>query len=306
MLYENDIVKHIERLQVDYLVYSYLYYHKDVTLIPDGHYDNICKWLYDYMKTVKEATTTKYYDLCKWLDASGSGFHIKEEDYPTYIKYTAFKLQMQHAQNSELTMQEIVHMENEDMFKIIVAGSREFKDYPLLKKKLDVMLKHKQDKIIVIVSGMARGADSFGIKYAREKGYYWAEFPADWTTLGGGYARNVDMANFSEACVVFMKKEGTKGSQHMIDIAEERGLQLRVIHYWQLLFTKEELILVKLFELTYMDDCEFGFYLTVGNSKEEVEQREAKLLNENLSCFMSCTANEIGVVEGYRVNLEKI
>jgi hypothetical protein len=184
------------------------------------------------MKENKEVAKTRFYKLCKGLDGSGSGFYLKEDDYPQYIKNIAFKLQMQKIHKRELSVEEIVRMEHEDMFKIIVAGSRDFKDYNLLEKKLDAILKNKCDKIVIIVSGMARGADSFGIKYARKRDYWWAEFPADWD-LGkqGGYVRNAQMADFSDACVVFMEKDGTTGSQHMIDIAEEKGLQLRVIKY---------------------------------------------------------------------------
>ena len=42
--------------------------------------------------------------------------------------------------------------------KIIVAGSRTFNDYELLKKKLDYFLQNQKE--ISIISGKARGADS--------------------------------------------------------------------------------------------------------------------------------------------------
>ena len=44
--------------------------------------------------------------------------------------------------------------------KIIVAGSRTFDDYTLLKEKLDFFLKNQKD--VVIVSGTAKGADKLG------------------------------------------------------------------------------------------------------------------------------------------------
>jgi predicted Rossmann fold nucleotide-binding protein DprA/Smf involved in DNA uptake len=46
------------------------------------------------------------------------------------------------------------------MFKVIIAGGRDFSDYALLEKTLDKLLKNKTD--VQIVSGLARGADSLG------------------------------------------------------------------------------------------------------------------------------------------------
>ena len=52
--------------------------------------------------------------------------------------------------------------------KIIVAGSREFNDYPLLKQKLDFYCQRYSSDDIEIVSGAARGADRLGEKYAQD------------------------------------------------------------------------------------------------------------------------------------------
>ena len=46
------------------------------------------------------------------------------------------------------------------MFHVIVAGSRTFADYELLKQTLDHLLQNKTD--VEIVSGGARGADQLG------------------------------------------------------------------------------------------------------------------------------------------------
>lgn len=42
-----------------------------------------------------------------------------------------------------------------------------------------------------------------------------------------------------------------------------------------------------------MDDCDDETYLTVGNSKEEAEERETRKLQEECSCFMYCYVFEI-------------
>ena len=66
-------------------------------------------------------------------------------------------------------------MENQN-FKVIVAGGRDFFDYTLLSKKLDAILSKKEH--IIIVSGMAKGADSLCERYAREHNFLLSHFPA--------------------------------------------------------------------------------------------------------------------------------
>lgn len=117
------------------------------------------------------------------------------------------------------------------MFKVIIAGTRDFNDYNLLKMKLDKILSNITDDI-VIVSGKARGADTLGEKYAKEKGYQIAEFPADWEKFGrsAGYKRNVQMAEYADACVCFWDGR-SPGTKHMINIANQYKLQIRVVKY---------------------------------------------------------------------------
>ena len=117
------------------------------------------------------------------------------------------------------------------MYKVIIAGSRNFNDYEKLSKVCDSLFKNK--KAIEIVSGIAKGADKLGEVYAKENGYGIKKFPANWNKYGkkAGYLRNVEMSNYADICVVFMLKGGTKGSKHMINIAKDKGLKLKVIIY---------------------------------------------------------------------------
>lgn len=120
------------------------------------------------------------------------------------------------------------------MFKVIIAGSREFDNYDMLKEKCDKILSRKvnEGEEIVIVSGTARGADTLGEKYAEEKGYKIERYPANWDKYGkrAGYLRNKKMAEVSNACIVFLSsKAENKGSKMMISIATEEKLLIRVI-----------------------------------------------------------------------------
>jgi len=114
--------------------------------------------------------------------------------------------------------------------RVIIAGGRFFDDYDLLKKKVDSILKECTN--IVIVSGMAKGADTLALNYAKEKGYNTIEMPANWDKYGksAGYRRNEDMARISDACIVFWDGK-SKGTGHMINIAKNYNLQLRIIRY---------------------------------------------------------------------------
>ena len=114
--------------------------------------------------------------------------------------------------------------------KIIVAGSRGFNDYNLLKEKLNEIVCDKND--IEIVSGMARGADLLGVKYANEMGYEVKEFPAQWDKYGksAGYKRNAEMAQYADICICFW--DGlSKGTKHMIDLANKYNSEVHIIKY---------------------------------------------------------------------------
>ena len=112
---------------------------------------------------------------------------------------------------------------------IIIAGSRNFNDYNLLKTSCDNLL--TQFTNIEIVSGTARGADKLGERYAREKGYDIKQFPANWS-LGksAGYIRNDEMAQYADMLIAFW--DGTsKGTKHMIDLANKRGIKVEIVNY---------------------------------------------------------------------------
>lgn len=114
------------------------------------------------------------------------------------------------------------------MFKLIIAGSREFDNYSFLKEKIDFLLKNVVDDV-EIVSGTARGADTLGERYARENNLYVKLFPAHWNEFGksAGFIRNEEMAKYSDACVVFWMNN-SKGTKHMIDISQKYNLKLRI------------------------------------------------------------------------------
>lgn len=116
------------------------------------------------------------------------------------------------------------------MFKVIIAGGRDFNDYNSLNKYCSFILKNKKN--VVIISGQANGADNFGEKFALEKNHNLVLFPANWDLYGksAGYIRNEQMAKYSNALIAFWNKK-SKGTKHMIDLAKKNKLDIRIYYY---------------------------------------------------------------------------
>jgi hypothetical protein len=116
------------------------------------------------------------------------------------------------------------------MFKVVVAGSREFEDYTFLEKKLNHIFSKWHFSEIEIVSGGAKGVDHLGEMYAQAKGCALKVFPADWEKHGkaAGPIRNKEMAEYATHLVAFWDGE-SRGTKNMIDTAKKLGLKIRVI-----------------------------------------------------------------------------
>lgn len=129
-----------------------------------------------------------------------------------------------------------------NMIRLIIAGSRDFNDYELLKKEVDeylfeeVICTHYPDlteetAVVEIVSGGARGADKLGEKYADGRGLPFKRFIPDWEKhkKSAGYIRNEEMAKYSNYCIIFNLAR-SKGSVHMENIAKKYKLGLKVVN----------------------------------------------------------------------------
>jgi hypothetical protein len=125
-----------------------------------------------------------------------------------------------------------VNNHKEKVMRLIIAGGRDFTDIELMTSKLDAILSKTDDDPITILSGTARGADQTGEVYARIRALSVEQYPAQWDKYGksAGYKRNSQMADQATHCVVFWDGK-SKGSKHMIDLAQQKGLELRVVRY---------------------------------------------------------------------------
>lgn len=172
-------------------------------------------------------------------------------------------------------------------FRVIIAGGRDFNDYPLLKAKCDKILASKsQTHNIVVITGAARGADSLGEQYARENGYAIDSRPADWNAHGksAGFIRNVQMANSADALIAFWdgKSHGTK---HMIDTAINKGLETRTIIYRDM--NKEELK-QHLSDIDYVIDEDTNAVII---DADEIDVDELCRLGKSMGGQLSTTKN---------------
>ena len=117
------------------------------------------------------------------------------------------------------------------MYHLIIAGGRDFDDYALLERTVDQFLENIQDEI-TIFCGKARGADSLGEQYAKSRGYAVEYFPPDWQRYGrgAGVVRNRKMVEKADALAAVWDG-GSRGTEHIIQLARDRGLRLRVTQY---------------------------------------------------------------------------
>ena len=114
--------------------------------------------------------------------------------------------------------------------KVIIAGGRDFDNYNLLKEKCNNILSNATN--IEIVEGGAKGADTLGKRYGREKEYLIVTFPANWDEHGkaAGVIRNRQMAEYADCLIAFFDGK-SRGTKNIIEEARKRNLKIRVINY---------------------------------------------------------------------------
>lgn len=121
--------------------------------------------------------------------------------------------------------------------RVVIAGSREFNDYHILKESVWNAFHrflYAYDRVEV-VSGCATGADQLGEKFAKEYGFDLKRFPANWKQNGkmAGCMRNEAMAQYAveadySVLIAFPIKGRSAGTWDMINKA--RSNRFNEIH----------------------------------------------------------------------------
>lgn len=128
-------------------------------------------------------------------------------------------------------------------FKLIVAGGRDFSDRQLMDREIRNTIAELPDgNAVSIVSGMAKrinketgetvSADWLAYEWALANKCMVYKYYADWNTHGkrAGYLRNQQMCDVADGLLAFW--DGiSKGTNHMITIARNKGIYVKIIPY---------------------------------------------------------------------------
>jgi len=129
-------------------------------------------------------------------------------------------------------------MTNKDKLKVIIAGGRDFTDVQFGLNEFLIFSNEITQEIGLVepfarvISGGARGADLVGERIASMCHLPVDRFIPNWDTLGkrAGFVRNAEMADHADALLAFWDNK-SKGTAHMIKIARQKGLIVKVVMY---------------------------------------------------------------------------
>lgn len=112
--------------------------------------------------------------------------------------------------------------------RIGIIGSRGFNNYILVK---DVMSEYINN-VDVIVSGGAKGADTFGEIWAKEHNKETLIFLPDWNKYGkrAGFIRNQDIVKNSDLIIAFWDGY-SKGTKSSIDLCSKFNIPIKIVNY---------------------------------------------------------------------------
>lgn len=110
--------------------------------------------------------------------------------------------------------------------KIIIAGSRGVTERDV---RQAIECCSWANFATAVVSGTAKGADTFGENWARSEGIEIHPCPANWEQYGrkAGPLRNLEMAAYADGLIAVWDGH-SRGTQSMIDAAEQHGLRMFV------------------------------------------------------------------------------
>ena len=116
--------------------------------------------------------------------------------------------------------------------RIIIAGSRTITDFKIVQKAVFQALhewKKTYSDVTEVFSGCAKGVDILGQIWSTKYGKQLLLYPADWEKYGkkAGYLRNEKMAKLTDGLIAIWDGK-SKGTKHMIDIANKKGLKVFV------------------------------------------------------------------------------
>ena len=119
-----------------------------------------------------------------------------------------------------------------DFLRIGIVGSRGFNDYKLMCDTLDKYV----DKVFLIVSGGAPGADSLGERWGKDNRVKTLIHRPKWRDSEGNYVpsagfdRNELIVNDSDIIIAFWDSL-SRGTENTISIAKEQGKPVEIVYF---------------------------------------------------------------------------
>ncbi|MDE2106391.1 MAG: DUF2493 domain-containing protein [Patescibacteria group bacterium] len=109
---------------------------------------------------------------------------------------------------------------------VAIVGSRDGIPEQLVQEKMDQFL--EQNQIARVVSGGARGVDTYGERWAKARGIPVQIFYPDWNKFGrsAGFKRNADIVAAADIVIAFTT--GSAGTANTIKLAREAGKKVIV------------------------------------------------------------------------------
>ncbi len=114
--------------------------------------------------------------------------------------------------------------------RVLVYGSRGMDsryNYILRHIFEEYILSYYEHDELIVVSGMARGADALGVELAKTYDLELHEYPADWNKHGksAGYIRNALMGDVTDIAICLW--DGiSRGTSHMTSLLENKGVKV--------------------------------------------------------------------------------
>ena len=110
--------------------------------------------------------------------------------------------------------------------KLAIIGSRTFSNWELLVTELDPYL----EKVELVISGGASGADRLGERWANLNNIETLIFPANWKKFGrrAGPIRNLNIIKNCDMCIAFWDGIST-GTAHSISLCNKYNKKVKII-----------------------------------------------------------------------------
>lgn len=116
---------------------------------------------------------------------------------------------------------------------IAIVGSRGFPSRALVEKTLFDLRKRaiKLNRRLHIISGGAKGVDTWAHEWCLENETQVTIIPAEWSLFGkkAGYLRNEEIWDLSIAGIAFWDGD-SPGTQHSFQLAEKQGKKCKIIY----------------------------------------------------------------------------